>query len=100
MKRTFIAAGLAVVLSACGSSDKNDKTTGNPFLTEFTTPFGVPPFDKITLADYKPAFLQGMEEQKREIEAIVNQRSIPDFENTIDALEQSGKLLKRVSKVF
>ena len=100
MKRTFIAAGLAVVLSACGSSDKNDKTTGNPFLTEFTTPFGVPPFDKITLADYKPAFLQGMEEQKREIEAIVNQRSIPDFENTIAALDQSGKLLKRVSTVF
>ena len=100
MKRTFIAAGLAVMLSACGSTDKNEKTTENPFLTEFTTPFGVPPFDKITLADYKPAFLQGMEEQKQEIDAIVKQRSMPDFENTIVALDQSGKLLKRVSSVF
>ena len=62
MKRTFMAAGLAVVLSACGSPEKGTDAAqeGNPFLTEFTTPFGVPPFDKITLADYKPAFLQGM----------------------------------------
>ena len=52
MKRTFIAAGLAVVLSAYGSPGKSANTTGNPFLTEFATPFGVPPFDKITLADY------------------------------------------------
>ena len=100
MKRTFIAAGLAVVLSAYGSPGKSANTTGNPFLTEFATPFGVPPFDKITLADYKPAFLQGMKEQKLEIDAIVNQRSVPDFENTIVALDQSGKLLKRVSSVF
>ena len=100
MKRTFIAAGLAVMLSACVSTDKNEKTTENPFMAEFTTPFGVPPFEKITLADYKPAFLQGMEEQKQEIEAIVKQRSVPDFENTIVALDQSGKLLKRVSTVF
>ena len=100
MKRTFMAAGLAVILSACGSTDKSETTVENPFLTEFTTPFGVPPFDKITLADYKPAFLQGMEEQKQEIDAILRQRSRPDFENTIAALDQSGKLLRRVSSVF
>ena len=45
MKRTFIAAGLAVMLSACVSTDKNEKTTENPFMAEFTTPFGVPPFE-------------------------------------------------------
>lgn len=100
MKKTLMAAGLVMMLSACSSSGESEKASGNPFLTEFTTPFGVPPFDQITLADYKPAFLQGMEEQKQEIEAIVRQRSVPDFENTIVALDQSGKLLKRVSSVF
>ena len=101
MKSMLVTAGLAVMLGACSSSGKTDvAAAGNPFLTEFTTPFGVPPFDKITLADYKPAFLQGMEEQQKEIEAIVNQRSVPDFENTIVALDQSGELLRRVSSVF
>lgn len=102
MKRTIMAAGLAVVLSACNSSVKNagGGSEGNPFLSEFNTPFGVPPFDLITLEDYKPAFVQGMEEQKQEIDAIVKQRSMPDFENTIVALDQSGKLLRRVSSVF
>ncbi len=102
MKRTIMAAGLAVMLSACNSSVKNagGGSEGNPFLSEFNTPFGVPPFDLITLEDYKPAFVQGMEEQKQEIDAIVKQRSMPDFENTIVALDQSGKLLRRVSSVF
>lgn len=102
MKRMFMAAGLAVMLGACGSSEKKTVTaaTGNPLLTEFTTPFGVPPFDKIKMEDYKPAFIQGMEEQTREIEAIVNQRSLPDFDNTIAALDQSGELLRRVSALF
>lgn len=102
MKSMIVTAGLAVMLSACNSSGKKTDiaATGNPFLTEFATPFGVPPFDKITLADYKPAFIQGMEEQQKEIEAIVNQRSVPDFENTIVALDQSGELLRRVSAVF
>ena len=101
MKRAIIAAGLAVMLSACNSSVKNAGAgSGNPFLSEYTTPFGVPPFDVITIEDYKPAFLQGMEEQKLEIDAIVKQRSMPDFENTIVALDQSGNLLRKVSSVF
>lgn len=102
MKSMIVTAGLAVMLSSCNSSGKKADiaATGNPFLTEFSTPFGVPPFEKITLADYKPAFIQGMEEQQKEIETIVNQRSVPDFENTIVALDQSGELLRRVSAVF
>lgn len=72
----------------------------NPFLTEFNTPYGVPPFDQITIQDYREAYLKGMEEQKKEIDAIVNQRSVPDFENTIEAYDRSGQLLKRVSIVF
>ena len=66
----------------------------NPFLSEFNTPYGVPPFEQITIADYREGFLKGMEEQKREIEAIVNQRSMPDFDNTIVALDRSGAMLQ------
>jgi len=66
MKKTLMmAAGLAVVLGACNSSKKNDtagKNTPNPFFTEYTTPFGVPPFDQIKFEHYKPAFLKGMQE--------------------------------------
>ena len=98
MKKTLIVAGLAVMLGACGSSDT--KKDGNPFLTEYTTPFGVPPFDQITIEDYKPAFLQGMDEQKKEIEAIVTNSEAATFENTIVALDQSGRLLSKVSSVF
>lgn len=96
-----MAASLAVIMSACGSPTKTDVTTSeNPFLSEYTTPFEVPPFDNIILAHFKPAFLQGMEEQIKEVHSIVNKRSMPDFENTIAALDQSGKLLRKVSSVF
>ncbi|KKB51990.1 hypothetical protein HMPREF1212_02728 [Parabacteroides sp. HGS0025] len=97
-----MAAGLAVVLGACSSSKKSDvaETTPNPFFTEYTTPFGVPPFDKIEVAHYEPAFLKGMEEHKKEIDAIVNNTEEPTFENTIVALDQSGELLNKVLYAF
>ncbi|MBQ1986994.1 MAG: M3 family metallopeptidase [Muribaculaceae bacterium] len=72
----------------------------NIFLSEFKTTNGAIPFDKITNSDFEPAILQGIEEQKQQINAIVNQRSVPNFENTILALEQSGKTLSRVLGVF
>lgn len=98
----LMTAGLVVALSACNSSGKKAETTTNtnPFLSEYATPFGVPPFDLIKLEHYKPAFIKGMEEQMAEIDAVVNQRSMPDFENTIVALDQSGRLLSKVSSVF
>ena len=65
-----MAAGLAVVLTACGSSEKKTAEGENPFFTEYTTPFGVPPFDQIKFEHYKPAMLKGMEEGRKEIEAI------------------------------
>lgn len=93
-------AGLIAVLNACNGSEKDATSSENPFFIEYSTPFGVPPFDKIKIEHYKPAFLKGMEEQKQEIETILNQRSMPDFENTIVALDRSGQLLKKVSSVF
>lgn len=97
MKQLFItAACAAALLSGCSSGVKDS----NPFLSEYTTPFQVPPFDKIKMEHYKPAFLQGMEEQVKEINAIVNNEEPATFENTIVALDQSGRLLSKVSTVF
>ena len=102
MNKTLMAAGLAVVLGACNSSKKGDadKSTDNPFFSEYTTPFGVPPFDKIEVAHYKPAFLKGMEEHKKEIDAIVSNTDEPTFENTIAALDGAGELLNKVLYAF
>ena len=84
-----MAALLGASMAAYGQTDA---ARTNPFLTEYTTPYGVPPFEQITVADYREAFLKGMEEQKQEINAIVRQRSVPDFDNTIAALDRSGAL--------
>lgn len=67
----------------------------NPFFEEWTENHGAIPFDKITIDDYKPAILEGMAQQRKEIDAIANSTEIPTFENTIEALEQSGKLLNK-----
>ena len=100
MKKILLSAGLVAFLTACGGGGQPASQTGNPFFMEYTTPHGVPPFDQIKVEHYKPAFLQGMDEQKKEIEAILNQKEEPTFENTIVALDQSGKLLRKVSSVF
>ena len=102
MNKMWMAAGLAVVLGACSQVNKEGKVdaVANPFFTAYQTPFGVPPFDQIQFADYKPALLKGMEEQKAEIEAIVQNPDAPTFENTIVALDRSGQLLSRASAVF
>ena len=100
MNKTLMAAGLAVVLGACNSSKKSDgvdTSAVNPFFTEYTTPFGVPPFEQIKVEHYKPAFLKGMEEQTAEVEAIVNNPDKATFENTIVALDRSGELLMKVA---
>ena len=72
----------------------------NPFLTESPLYLNYPQFDLVTEAHYMPAFQQGMTEQLAEIEATAQQSAEPSFENTIVALELSGQLLNRVSRVF
>ena len=95
----MLIAGLSLALCACGGPT-SEKAEGNPFFSDFDTPFGVPPFELITPEHYKAAFLQGIDDHVQEVEAIVNQRSMPDFDNTIAALDQSGALLSKVSYVF
>jgi len=77
-----------------------DKNMDNPFFKEWNTPFQTPPFDEIKIEDYMPAFEQGIRMQKAEVDAIINNTPRPTFENTIEAMEKSGKLLIKVSNVF
>src|SRR6185437_6248954 len=72
----------------------------NPFLAPSTLQYQAPPFDRIHDADYEPAFDAGMAKHLEEIAATANQEAAPTFENTIVAMERSGALLTRVSKVF
>lgn len=89
-----------IALSGCKNGQKTETDSDNPFFTEYTTSFQVPPFDKIDTTHYLPAFVEGMKQHDAEIEAIVANTEAPDFENTILAFDKSGKLLIKVSKVF
>ena len=75
-------------------------TDSNPFFSEFKTEFGAPPFDKIKIEHYEPAFKKGIEEQNQNIQAIIDNKQEPDFENTIVALDNSDPILSRVSAIF
>ena len=119
--RNFLVAGLAAcALLGCGggeapasadaepeaAADDNDivvtaaELEGNPFLQEWDTPFGVPPFNVISDDHFLPAFKQGVLELREEVAAIVNNPEEPTFENTILALEESGNLLTKVGLTF
>lgn len=76
------------------------KNAENPFFSKYDTPFGAPPFDKIQVKHYMPAFLEGINRQNKEIEAIASNPAAPTFENTIVALDLSGALLRNVNLIF
>ncbi|MEP6940212.1 MAG: peptidyl-dipeptidase Dcp [Rudaea sp.] len=75
-------------------------TEANPFFAASTLPFNAPPLDKIRDSDYAPAFAEGMRQQIAEAEKIADNADKPTFDNTIVALERTGAMLTRVSKVF
>jgi peptidyl-dipeptidase Dcp len=75
-------------------------TPPNPLLDTWATPFGLPPFDRITPDHFRPAFEQALAEHRAEIAAIADTSAAPTFANTIDALERAGRSLTRVSSVF
>jgi peptidyl-dipeptidase Dcp len=72
----------------------------NPFFETWTTPFGLPPFDRIRPEHFPPGFDRGMAEQLAEVDTIAEAAETPSFANTIEAMERSGRLLGRVSRVF
>ncbi len=98
------AALLLVSFFSCGEKPTEQavvKTAEeNPFLNPYNTPFDVPPFDKIKVAHYVPAFKKGMEQQQKEIEEIVNNTEAPTFANTVAALDRSGALWKSVELFY
>lgn len=116
LKRAGLIAGCAAGLLISGSAlqvstvsalnetetvlSLNMTESENPFFAPSTLPFQAPDFAAIRLEHYKPAFLRGMEEQLREIEAIANNPEPPTFENTVEAREHTGALLLRTSRVF
>ena len=89
-----------ILATTCLMYSCTTQTETNPFLSEFQTEHGVPPFDKIKLEHYEPAFLKGIEEQNANIDAIVNNSEAPTFENVIVALDNSAPILDRVSAIF
>ena len=92
-KRSILILAASCMMYSCAT-----QTESNPFLTEFQTPNGVPPFDKIKLEHYEPAFLKGIENTN--IQAIIDNAEVPNFENVIVALDNSSPILNRVSAIF
>lgn len=96
MKKFLVAAFATLSIMTITGNEAQGRT--NPLVDFFTKDRNITaveglPFDKITPQDYEEAVKEGMEMQNREIAAIVNQRSIPTFENTVEALDRSGRLL-------
>ncbi len=106
MKIRFVIAILLFVLCLVTANSIPPKTGAasdaatNPFLSESSLPYHAPPFDKIKDSDYTPAIEAGMKDQLAEIEKIANDPAPPTFANTLEAMERSGALLTRVTKVF
>lgn len=105
----LLAAAVAVLACNLSASDKPGPSpkvsqpqlsAENPFAKPSTLPYHMPPFDRIKDADFRPAFEAGMAEQRKEIEAIGHNTAAPTLENTIVAMEKSGRLLDRVGSVF
>ena len=97
-KILMAATAVALTMTACNNDANKDME--NPFLVESTLPHGAFPFDKLSIEHYKPAFEEGIRQHSAEINAIVANRAMPTFENTIEALDRSGMLLNRVSSIF
>jgi len=91
----------ALIIFSC-TTRKKETTVNmeNPFFKEWTTPFGVPPFNEIKEEHYIPAIEEGIKQQQAEIDAIVANTDEPSFENTILVLDKSGGLLDKVNGVF
>ena len=101
MKRfSGLLAFVMVIMSLSACKNRNNMADNPFFESEWTTPYGVPPFDRIKFEHYKPAFEQGMSLHNEEIARIVESSEEPTFENTILAFDNSGQMLSRVATVF
>ncbi len=85
----------AIILSSCEMPEPQ-----NPLLTEWNTPFHIPPFNQIKNEHYLPAFDEAMKQHRAEIDSITQTNEAPTFENTIVALDRAGGLLNKIAPVF
>ncbi|HEX7680080.1 MAG TPA: M3 family metallopeptidase, partial [Thermoanaerobaculia bacterium] len=98
MKLRYIAAALLILIPFAAFAD--GPPTANPFFEKSSLPFQAPPFDRIKDSDFQPAMEEGMKRELAEVEAIANNPEAPTFANTIEAMERSGEMLRRVQRVF
>ena len=101
----LLAGGLGLNATAAtpamsGKTTQAGNTASNPFFKPSTLPFGTMDFSKIKDSDYVPAMEAGMRRQMREIDAIANNPAAPTFDNTIVAMEKTGRMLNRVMNIF
>ncbi len=94
MKKLLLIVTAAVALASCATKEQN------PFLQEWDTPYGIPPYDKIKIEHYMPAIKAGIAQHEAEIQAIIDNPAAPTFENTVAALELSGDILTKVMGVL
>ena len=90
-----MASAMMMPFTACQQAQRE-----NPLLVESQLPFGAPDFNKIEVTDYMPAFETAIAEERENVKAIVESQDSATFENTIVALEESGRLLDHVCRVF
>lgn len=96
----FACAAIVATAASIQKGKKGKSMYSNPLMQKSALPFGTPDFSKIKDTDYLPAIKAGIEEQRAEIKAIVNNKEKPTFKNTILAYEKSGLLLDRVKNIF
>ncbi len=104
MRKTIISLLALVVMAmpAAGKTPKKVKTNANvnPFMTEYTTKYKIPPFESIKYEHYLPALEEGIKQHNEEINKIATVKMAANFDNTVLALDNSGKLYNKVCAVF
>lgn len=100
VKNSLIILLLSLIALVACNNEQSKTGTENPFFSEYDTPFGVPPFDRVDNEHFIPAFEQGMEQHKKEVELILDNEEEPTFDNTIIAMDKAGEILTKVSYVF
>lgn len=99
-KHLFSILLMSITIQKNVAQEVKSSFASNPFSTKYNTPHEVPPFNLIKNEHFKPAFQEGIKKHQEEINAIINNKKAPSFENTILAMENAGDLLNRVSTVF
>src|SRR3984893_1656497 len=100
MRMKMVFAAIVAIAPAVAVPQAMAAMSDNPLLQPSTLPYQMPPFDRIRVSDYVPAFEEAMREQLREVAAIAHNSKPPTFDNTIVALDRSGQALQRVGFIF